>query len=149
MARKRIIDPEFWLDEEIAKLSPHARLLYIGLWNLCDDNYATLPDRPDWIKIQVFPYETVDTRGLLDELSTSNKILPFESDGKRYWFIKNFFKHQRIDRPSKPKYPKFDDGSSSTRSEVKLSKDKLSKKKEANKALDKLRKQWGKPNYQK
>lgn len=129
MSRKRMIDPEFWLDEDLAKLSAYARLLYIGLWNLCDDNYATFPDRPDWIKIQVFPYEQVDTQRLLDELATSGKLLPFKSDGKSYWFIKNFFKYQRIDRPSSPKYPKFDDGSTSTRSEA-----KLSKVKEANEA---------------
>lgn len=119
MARKRIIDPDFWLDEDLAMLSAYARLLYIGLWNLCDDNYATVPDRPEWIKIQIFPYDNLDTRVLLDELSTSGRILPFQSDGKKYWFIKNFFKYQRIDRPSKPKYPKFDDGSTSTRQEVK------------------------------
>lgn len=119
MARKRIIDPDFWLDEELGMLSAYARLLYIGLWNLCDDNYATVPDRPDWIKIQIFPYDDLDTRLLLDELSASGHILPFHSEGKKYWFVKNFFKYQRIDRPSKPKYPKFNEGSTSTRQEVK------------------------------
>lgn len=140
MARKRVIDPDFWLDEEVAKLSSYARLLYIGLWNLCDDNYATFPDRPDWIKIQVFPYEqNISIPDLLAELSTSTRIIPFESEGKKYYFIKNFFKHQRIDRPSKPKYPKFADGSPSTRQEVKLS--KLNKESES---LKKMRERFGK-----
>src|SRR2546422_9553089 len=107
MARKRMIDPEFWLDEDLAKLSAFARLLYIGLWNICDDNYATFPNRPDWIKIQIFPYELVDIPALLGELYASDKILPFDHDGKPYFYIKNFFKYQRIDRPSMPKYPAY------------------------------------------
>lgn len=138
MARNRMLNPDFWLDEEVSAISPHARLLYIGLWGICDDNYATLPDRPDWIKIQVFPYEKVDTRGLLDELEKIGKIVKFMSDGKAYWYIKNFFKHQRIDRPSKPKYPKYsasrvmlDEHSTSPRpelrNEVKIKKGKSSK----------------------
>ena|SRR3990167_9758191 len=107
MARRRIIDPEFWLDEEISKLTPHARLFYIGLWGICDDNYATFPDLPGWLKIQIFPYENVDTISLLKELSEARKILKFEFEDQKYWYIKNFFKHQIINRPSRPKYPEF------------------------------------------
>lgn len=140
--RRRMIDPEFWLDEDLVKVSPRARLLFIGLWHLCDDNYATLPDRPEWIKIQIFPYEKVDTQALLSELSVSGHILPFEKDGKKYWFVKNFFKYQVINRPSNPKYPKFSDGSLSTHPEVKLS--KVKEVKEEGPALKKLREQFGK-----
>ena len=60
MARNRMLNPEFWLDEELAKLSPYARLLYMGLWGICDDNYATFPNRPEWVKAQIFPYEKTD-----------------------------------------------------------------------------------------
>lgn len=137
MARKRMIDPEFFLDEDLSKASPEARLLYIGTWGLADDNNATFPDRPDWIKAQVFPYENVDTRRLLDELSMLGKLVLFEENGKKYWHIKNFFKHQRVDRPSKEKYPAFtssnrkgastlDEGSTRARTEVKLSKENIS-----------------------
>lgn len=136
-----MIDPEFWLDEEISSLTPMARLLYIGLWGICDDNYATLPNKPAWITAQVFPYEdSPNTLGLLDELQKVRKIVAFLGpDDKEYWYIKNFFKYQRVDRPSKPKYPQFikedeikiktlDEGSTRARSEVKLSKDKLNSK---------------------
>lgn len=139
MARKRMIDPEFFLDEEVSRASALARLLYVGTWGIADDNFATFPNRPDWIKAQVFPYEEVDTRRLLDELSKLGKLVLFTADdGKEYWWIKNFFKYQRVDRPSKAKYPeykgeiaekesKLDEGSKSTRTEVKLSKEKRSK----------------------
>lgn len=131
MARNRMLNPEFWLDEEVAKLTPFARLLYMGLWGICDDNYATLPDRPDWIKAQIFPYEILDVSQLLKELEGVGKIIKFEEDGKPYWYVKNFFKYQKVDRPSAPKYPKYPhslgEDSTSTRSEVKRREVKLSK----------------------
>ena len=134
MARNRMLNPEFWLDEDLAKLSAHARLLYQGLWGICDDNYATLPNRPEWIKAQVFPYEQLDIRLLLGELSVSGNIVLFRFEEQEYWYIKNFFKHQKVERPSKPKYPKYEaefkvlgEESVNTLSEVKLSKVKLSK----------------------
>lgn len=107
MARNRMLNPEFWLDEEVAKLTPFARLLYMGLWGICDDNYATFPDRPEWIKAQVFPYDTVDIKKLLGELEKTVKIIPFEFENKKFWYLKNFFKHQRVEKPSKPKYPQY------------------------------------------
>lgn len=130
MARKRMIDPQFFLDEELAALTPHARLLYIGLWTIADDVNATLPNRPKWIKAQVFPYENVNIEKVLDELSTSTHIRLFTgSENEKYWFIPSFHNYQRIDRPSKAKYPEYDsklaEDSASTRSEVKLSKVKL------------------------
>ena len=107
MARNRMLNPDFWLDEEIAKISPLARLLYQGLWGICDDNNATLPNRPEWIKAQVFPYESVNTPQLLGELSGIGKVILFSHENKEYWYIKNFFKHQRVEKPSKEKYPPF------------------------------------------
>lgn len=140
MARNRMLNPDFWLDEEVSSVSAHARLLYMGVWGICDDNFATFPDRPEWIKIQVFPYDSVNTRELLDELSSIGKIVKFEHEGKGYWYIKNFFKHQRIDRPSNPKYPKYRgtlaDDSTSTRlkgrKEDKISKEGISSKEDKN-----------------
>lgn len=129
MARIRVLNPEFWLDEEIATVSPHARLLYMGLWGICDDNYATFPNKPKWLKIQVFPFEEVDIPRLLDELSSIGKIVSFKSKGEDFWWIKNFLKHQRIDRPSKPKYPRYsktlDEYSTTTRSEDKIREEEL------------------------
>lgn len=135
MARNRMLNPDFWLDEEVAKLSPHARLLFLGLWGICDDNHATLPDRPEWIKVQVFPYEEVNIRDCLIELEKIGKIVRFMFGENHYWFIKNFFKYQTINRPSKPKYPPYQiktgvlmEPSVSTHSEVKEV--KLKEKKE-------------------
>lgn len=108
MARKRVIDPQFWLDEEISQISAAARLLYIGLWGICDDRNATLPNRPLWIKTQIFPYEIIDIDKLLKELADIGKIILFkDQDTKDYWYIKNFTKWQKVDHPSDTKYPKY------------------------------------------
>src|SRR3990167_1094160 len=105
MARRRVLDPDFWTDEEIATLSPYARLLFMGLWGICDDTNATLPDRPEWIKVQIFPYDQVNVRELLAEIEKIGKIERFLFNSKHYWHITNFHKHQVINRPSRAKYP--------------------------------------------
>ena len=127
-----MLNPEFWLDEEVSTLSPHARLLYMGLWGICDDNHATFPNRPSWIKIQIFPYESVSIPLLLTELEEIGKIFKFTAEDSEWYWIKNFLKHQRVERPSRPKYPKYikpplplTESSPTTRSEVKRSKEKI------------------------
>ena len=134
MARNRMLNPEFFLDEELAKAKAHTRLLYQGLWTICDDNHATFPNRPEWIKAQIFPYEPeVDIVELLKELEDLKKIIPFTHEEKSYFFLKNFFKYQRVDKPSREKYPPspivVDDYSANTLAKKKISKDKISKDK--------------------
>lgn len=144
-----MIDPEFWLDEDLASLTPYARLLFIGTWNICDDNYATFPNKPGWLKIQIFPYEDIDIPPLLSELSRSNKVVPFTGrDGHSYFYIKNFFKYQTINRPSSPKYEPYIDplseGSVSTHSEVKEVKlSKLNKETVFKNSRETLKANWG------
>lgn len=104
MARKRIIDPEFWSDEEISQWSFAARLFYIGLWNFADDA-GRFKAHNDLLKAQIFPYEKkIDINRLKKELS--HKIQWYEVKGCQYGFICNFLKHQRIDRPTDSKLPK-------------------------------------------
>lgn len=139
MARKRMIDPDFWLDEELAELNPYTRLLYIGLWGICDDNHATLPFKPRWIKAQIFPYnDGVDVDKYLEELIRAGKLRVFSENDDNFLWIKNFFKFQRVERPSAQKYPQYQaekeithrgltEGSPRALPEVKLSKEKRSK----------------------
>lgn len=102
-----MLNPDFWIDEELGTVSPYARLLYMGLWGICDDNNATVPDRPEWIKLQVLPYDSVNPRELLEELEKIGKIVKFTSEGKSFWWLRNFHKHQKVDHPSRSKYPKY------------------------------------------
>ncbi len=58
MARIRTIKPEFWTSEQVMECAPLARLLFIGLWNFCDDagRMALSPKR---IKAQILPSDDV------------------------------------------------------------------------------------------
>jgi hypothetical protein len=68
VARARNIKPGFFTNPELAKCSPYARLLFIGLWLLADRE-GRLDDRPKHIKVQIFPCEDIDGDMLLGELT--------------------------------------------------------------------------------
>ena len=130
MPRKRMIDPEFWSDEEISKWPFEARLFYIGLWNFADDE-GRFKAHNSLLKAQIFPYDNrVDMDKLKQLLNT--KIWWYSENESKYGFIRNFLKYQRIDRPTPSKLPiprGFDEKSTSNQEqlapntiEVKLSK---------------------------
>ena len=103
MARKRMIDPEFWSDEEIAKWSYPARLFYIGLWNFADDE-GRFKAHPSLLKSQIFPYdEKISMKKLMEEISC--KVQWYSDNGSKYGYLRNFLKYQRIDRPQPSKIP--------------------------------------------
>lgn len=132
MPRKRIIDPEFWSDEEIGQWSHEARLFYIGLWNFADD-VGRFKAHPQLLKSQIFPYDQkFNIETLKKELN--DKVQWYEVSGLQYGYLRNFNKHQRIDKPSDSKLPApppFVDSSTNVPRTLppKLSKDKLSKEK--------------------
>lgn len=112
MARIRTIKPEFWASEQVMECSPIARLLFIGLWNFCDDagNHV---DSEKTIKAEIFPGDdisTADVRRMLDELSSNGLIVPYTNAGKGFIHVTGW-KHQKIDRPSF-KHPPFPEGDS-------------------------------------
>lgn len=104
MARKRIIDPDFWVDEQIAELPFEGRLLYIGLWNFVDDQ-GVIPFKPKQIRAQIFPYDPdIDICCLLNQLIKMGKLIVYDANGEKYLYVRNFSRHQSIKRPTY-KYP--------------------------------------------
>jgi len=102
-----MIKPEFWSDEKLATLSLQARLTYIGLWNLSDD-YGIVKGHPSWLKNSIFPYDDITLsqfESWLAELERIRRIVPFTTDGEKFYFIGNFQKHQTINRPSQTRNP--------------------------------------------
>lgn len=57
VSRTRLIRPEFFADERMASLSDSTRLVYIGLWTLCDDA-GYFERKPRQIAAELFRYET-------------------------------------------------------------------------------------------
>src|SRR3990167_9760334 len=100
MARIRYLKPDFFKDEDVAKLPHSLRLFYAGLW--CQaDRVGRLEDRPKRLKIEIFPYEKFDTEKALKQLSEIKKstnrsfILRYVSNGERYIQILSWSKHQK------------------------------------------------------
>lgn len=107
MARIRTIKPEFWTSEQVMECEPVTRLLFIGLWNFCDD-YGNHPASPKTIKALVFPGDDIapaTIERMLEELSRNRLIAYYEHSGKRYLHVRGW-KHQKIEKPSR-KHPAF------------------------------------------
>jgi hypothetical protein len=107
MARIRSIHPGLWTDEAFVCASPLARLLFIGIWNECDDR-GSFDWSPVKLKMRVLPGDNSDTSELLAELIANSCVMKYEIDGKSYGAVRNF---TRFQRPKKPNsiYPQTDE----------------------------------------
>ena len=93
MARIRTIKPEFWTSEQVMEVSPMARLLFIGLWNFCDDR-GVHPASCKSLKAEVFPGDDItlsEVDALLFELMDQELVDVFEADGREWWTVESAF----------------------------------------------------------
>ena len=108
MGRIRTIKPEFWTDEKVGELKRDERLLFLGLLNLSDDE-GVLKATPAFIKGQIFAYDEdltiADVRGWLECLVAAKMLIPFEYNGEKFFLIRTFKSHQKINRPTPSKIP--------------------------------------------
>lgn len=98
MARKRTIKPNFFEDETMSKLSPWARLLYIGMWCHMDGN-GVIEALPKLIKSKVFPLEehsVSDVEKWLEELLSSGRLKVIKHVSKVFFICPNFKTHQKL-----------------------------------------------------
>ena len=105
MARIRSIKPEFWSSKQVTKCSLNARLLFIGLWNFCDDA-GRHPLKLDEIKTNIFPGDDIDSatvQGMLGELSVNGLIETYVVADQEYLQVTGWH-HQKINRPQKPDF---------------------------------------------
>jgi hypothetical protein len=114
--RIRSIKPEWLEDERLALASPVARVMSVALITLADDegrgrgNLTTLGGR-------VFPGSAnprEDSAKALEELARLRYVVLYESDGQSYFQIRNWAKHQRVDRPTPSRIPAPPDGNEET-----------------------------------
>lgn len=101
MARIRTIKPEYWTSEQVMSCSRDARLLFIGMWNFCDDG-GNHPASAMTLKAEVVPGDAVSAVTVMqwvDELIEQGLLAEYEVDGKEYWHVTGWF-HQRIDQPT-------------------------------------------------
>lgn len=112
MGRIRTIKPEFPQSETIGHLSRDARLLFIQLWTIVDDDgRARASSR--MLASLLYPYDD-DAPNLIEawltELEKENCVRRYEAEGKLYLDIPKWLEHQKIDHPSKSKIPPFREG---------------------------------------
>ncbi len=107
MARIRTIKPDFWDSERAGKMSILARLTFLGLVSLADDEGRGRAD-PDWLGGRLHGYDQQARRGLpaaLAEIAASGKVQFYEVGACKYYWVKGFAEHQHINHPSQGKFP--------------------------------------------
>src|SRR5688500_13290725 len=100
MARIRTIKPEFWVDEEIAKLPKPTVLFFIALWNFADDQ-GIIEDSARSLALRVPIYRSQDIEKMLNALWKAGLIKRSPIDGLS---LISSWHHQRIDKPRDGKY---------------------------------------------
>lgn len=108
MARIRTIKPEFWSSPVMAGLDPWVRLLYIAMWNWADDSGRGTAI-PKELGSFAFPNDddisAADVRRMLGGVRRAFGVVFYEVDGRPYYYIPTWDKHQKIDKRSLPRYP--------------------------------------------
>ncbi len=105
MPRRRMIDPNFWESEDIAKLTPRQRLLWIGLWSNADDEGRGRGSLAA-IRSTVFKYDDLTLQDLASDLEAIKahcKVQFYEVDGSLYYACLGWDVWQKVDHP-KPSF---------------------------------------------
>ena len=104
-----MIKPDFWSDEKLNSVSLESNLLFISLWNFCDD-YGTMFNSNRRILGDVFPYRKDVSEEKVDkwknELIEIGLLIRVSYENKEYLVIKNWEKHQTVPNRSKLKFLK-------------------------------------------
>jgi len=100
MARKRMIDPSIWFNEDLKRFSYLQRLLYIGLFSNADDE-GRLRGSATYLKSLIFPYDRLKPTIIYNTLKDMNKagLIEYYKVNDE-WYIQhpNWRKHQYIDK---------------------------------------------------
>lgn len=112
MARKRMIDPGIWQSEDFGKLSLLAKMVFIGLFSLADDEGRGRCNST-YLKSTIFPYDeslrSADIDKTLSEISSNMSVIFYTHDGSSYYSLLSWNTFQKIDRPSESKIPEYDE----------------------------------------
>jgi hypothetical protein len=112
--RIRTIKPEWLEDEPLAMCGSLARLLSVALIVMADDHGRGRATEVV-MAAKVFTYEP-DPIGCLREalakLESIKFVQLYKVRGQRYYWIRNWSKHQKVDRPGQPRFPGPDEADS-------------------------------------
>ena len=110
MARKRMIDPSIWQSEDFSELSNLAKIVFIALFSLADDDGRGRAN-PIYLRNTIFPYNedlrSTDIEKALSEISLNMSVIFYSCDGSKYYALTNWDKWQKIDKPTPSKIPEY------------------------------------------
>lgn len=115
MARIRTIKPEFPQSESMGRISREARLCFMLLWTILDDE-GRARGSSRMLASLLYPYDDDAPKLIevwLSELEREGCIVRYQVEGDSYIASTNWLKHQRIDKPSKSRLPDFQEASRS------------------------------------
>ena len=108
MARKRMIDPNFWECQDLGKAKRDVRLFFLGLISLSND-LGIIRGDPLYLLRQIFPYDEDLKKKNIEEwlsyLDERRMIYRYNAKGNDFILLTNFHKYQVLDKPSRSKYP--------------------------------------------
>jgi hypothetical protein len=107
MPRIRSIKPEFWDSPGTIAASLRGRLLYIAMWNWADDYGIGDGNLPRLISF-AFPGDDVpaaDLPQLSAEMSDRFGVVWFLHEGRPYYWIPSWEKHQRTEKKARQRVP--------------------------------------------
>lgn len=111
MARKRMLDPGVWTDEGFVELSHGARLLWIGLISLADDDGRGIAGAKS-LKAEVFPADEISYRQIdawKTEISQHMRAVFYSSNGREYYSLHRWEQYQYIQARKPSTYPSVND----------------------------------------
>lgn len=103
--RIRSLKPEWLEDEALLRLSSDARVVSVALLLLADD-HGNGRGSDMYLGAQIFPGESLDKiRESLASLSAVGFVRLYRLSNQTYFTIRNWAKHQKVDKPGKPRVP--------------------------------------------
>lgn len=116
--RIRTIKPEFFDSPDTAKAPAVVRLAFIGLWCCADDTGRGTCNLKE-IEGAAFPNDDIsalshgefaDIRGILRQVATAYGVVFYEVQGRHYFEIPSWSKHQRVRDGVTSRFPDPEDG---------------------------------------
>ena len=102
MARRRMIDPSIWQNEDFSKLSTLAKLVFIGLFSNADDEGRGRA-KATFIKSVLFPYEegmrAADIDKALSEIASKMSVTFYVHNDNEYYSLNKWSKWQKVEKP--------------------------------------------------
>lgn len=103
--RIRTIKPEILDDEKTARLSHLGWRTFVSMMLLADD-YGNMRAAPQYLQAQImWGRPDGDISDAIGELEDAGLVLRYEVNGQEYLNISGWHKHQKVDRPGRPRVP--------------------------------------------